>query len=293
MAPVQVQYDATPGDVDTRIRYAWAHGEPVEPARAALLARCIELEDQIRAVCLARDTSGRFDRMVLQLYDRILGSRREGPAATLLQGLLGRLRDIADEHLNAPALRAEAFEAQAATIKAELLRRVGMTRKAERLGIFGLTLVRWLLGLAALLAGFAWAGEAGLVPRILAASRDAMALAWACCAGAGLGAWISYAQRSLNDDFASLQALASDTTSPRVRTAFVIACAIAGLVLLHLQVVTARIGILDTAQVLASLPVALATGLILGLSERALPDAIMRRAREFIGGWSGKTGAER
>jgi hypothetical protein len=101
--------------------------------------------------------------------------------------------------------------------------------------------------------------------------------------GAGLGSWVSYAQRSMSDDFASLQALASDTVSPRVRAAFVFACTFVGLSFFEVEFVTVKIGEFNTTGVLDKVATSLLTGVFFGLAERALPEALARRAQDFIG----------
>lgn len=289
-----------PADVDTRIAYAWLTPGEAGDGEIALQARCIELEDQIRAVCLAQSASSRAERAVLRLWAGLwvrLGSPPEedetGTArvARTTQHLLRRLSEAAQECLAQEPPQAELFEARAAAIKAEALRRMGMARKSARVSGFAWTLLRWIATMALLLWGFDEARGAGLVPAKLAVPPENLALLWAGLLGAGLGAWISYAQRSMNDDFASLQALASDTVSPRVRAAFVFACSLVGLLLFEVQLVTLKIGNLDTTRILDEFAAPLLVGIFFGLAERALPEALTRRAQDFVGRMSAAAAA--
>ena len=280
-----------PEDVDARIAYDWAPPGLMGAQETAIQARCIELEDQIRAICLAQSGSSRIERAALRAWAKFWSwfgvpeEDEDGRArvARTLQGFLQRLAEAAQESLPPEPPRAELFEARAAAIKAEVLRRMGMARKAARVSGFAWTLLRWIGFIALLLWGFDEAREAGLVPGPLAMPRSALATLWTGLLGAGLGAWISYAQRSMSDDFAGLQALASDTVSPRVRAAFVFACSLVGFLLFHVQFVTIKMGNLDTTEVLSGFAAPLLIGVFFGLAERALPEALTRRAQDFIG----------
>lgn len=280
-----------PADVDTRISYEWSMQCELGLEEAAIQARCIELEDQIRAVCLAQSGSSRVERAVARVQtalwsrlgvadeDEIGGAR----VARAMQHILRRLREAAQECLLYDPPQAELFEARAAAIRAEVLRRMGMARKSARVSCFAWSLLRWIAGMGLLLWVFDEARNAGLVPGPLEVPRPDLALLWAGLLGAGLGAWISYAQRSMSDDFASLQALASDTVSPRVRAAFVFACTLVGLLLFKAGFVAVKVGELDTTKVLSNLSMPLLIGIFFGLAERALPEALTRRAQDFIG----------
>lgn len=278
-------------DVDTRVAYDWLVPDATGAKEIALQARCIELEDQIRAVCLARSGSSGVERAAMRMRAALwsrLGAAEEddagaGRAARAVQHALKRLAEAAQESLSHDPPQTELFEARSAAIKAEVLRRMGMARKSARVSGFAWTLVRWIAGMALLLWAFDAAREAGFVPGALAVERPVLALLWAGLAGAGLGAWISYAQRSMSDDFASLQALASDTVSPRVRAAFVFACTLVGLLLFEVEFVTIKVGALDTTQTFSKFTVPLLIGIFFGLAERALPEALTRRAQDFIG----------
>lgn len=290
---VAVSYVPTgAADVDTRVTYAWFPPDIMGAKEITLQARCIELEDQIRAVCLAQSASSRIERAATRLWTALwnrLGGQEEDESsaarvARTTQHLLRRLSEAAQECLAQDPPQAELFEARAAAIKAEALRRMGMVRKSARVSGFAWTLLRWIAVMGGLLRGLDLARDAGLVPEPLAIPRPDLALLWAGLLGAGLGAWISYAQRSMSDDFASLQALASDTVSPRVRAAFVFACTLVGLLLFKVQFVAIKIGNLDTDRILdGSFSVPLLVGIFFGLAERALPEALTRRAQDFVG----------
>lgn len=283
-----------PADVDTRVAYDWLVPDATGAKEIALQARCIELEDQIRAVCLARSGSSGIERAAMRARAalwRKLGAAEEDDvcgggaarASRAVQHALKRLAEAAQESLSHDPPQTELFEARSAAIKAEVLRRMGMARKSARVSGFAWTLLRWIVGMALLLWAFDAAREAGFVPGALAVDRSVLSLLWAGLAGAGLGAWISYAQRSMSDDFASLQALASDTVSPRVRAAFVFACTLVGLLLFEVEFVTIKVGALDTTETFSEFTVPLLIGIFFGLAERALPEALTRRAQDFIG----------
>jgi hypothetical protein len=57
-----------PEDVDARIAYDWAPPGLMGAQETAIQARCIELEDQIRAVCLAQSGSSRIERAALRAW---------------------------------------------------------------------------------------------------------------------------------------------------------------------------------------------------------------------------------
>jgi hypothetical protein len=277
--------------VDVEARVAWRL-PTTGTTETTLRARCIELEDQIRAVCLARCGSGMVELVAAKAWATLgswLGAPPRGEelsvtrAAQTLQHALKRLAQAAQESLSRDPPQADLFDARSAAIKAEVLRRMGMARKSARVSCFAWALLRGIAAAALLFWGFDAARAAGFVPDPLAVGPGKLALAWAGLLGAGLGSWVSYAQRSMSDDFASLQALASDTVSPRVRAAFVFACTFVGLSFFEVEFVTVKIGEFNTTGVLDKVATSLLTGVFFGLAERALPEALARRAQDFIG----------
>jgi hypothetical protein len=187
------------------------------------------------------------------------------------------------------------FEARVAAIKAEALQRRGMACKAARVWAFAESLVTWLVFVGLFFLVCSWlfpklGSRSPLVPfGIKTGNPDKGGMVpsepwvsiWLALMGGAAGAWISYALRSMGDDFSGLKALASDTVSPHVRTWFVFACVFAGVFLLHLQFVDLKIGKFETDEVLKYAEVAILAGVLFGLAERALPEALTQHAQSF------------
>jgi hypothetical protein len=107
-------------------------------------------------------------------------------------------------------------------------------------------------------------------------------------AGAGVGAWLSFALRRVIVTFLDLAALEEDRLDPTLRVLFITALtSIVGL-LIWTGAVSVGIGEFKTTAFVNSGATALLVGLLLGIAERTMATAVQQRATEFGAGIGGK-----
>jgi len=106
--------------------------------------------------------------------------------------------------------------------------------------------------------------------------------------GAMIGTWLSFGIRKPVITLADLGGLESDMVEPPLRLLFTGLIAITfGFIFLS-GMVNVKIGTLDTVQLLNHGSIALAIGMLFGISEQALPGALTRRSSQFVSEVGGK-----
>ena len=89
--------------------------------------------------------------------------------------------------------------------------------------------------------------------------------------------------------FRDLSALESDMVEPAIRLIFTALLAGSIAFIFIVEMVRVNIGGLDTAALLTLGSRALLIGILLGVSEQALPGALTRRASQFVTEFTGRT----
>jgi hypothetical protein len=123
-------------------------------------------------------------------------------------------------------------------------------------------------------------------------SPDRLAYIAAATISLLFGAWLSAANRIQSNERAVLETLISETLTYGVRTLFVLGIGWLVLLLMHKQVVVVTLGSGDsfsTKEALLKLPAAVLIGALLGLAERTLPTAVIRRAEKLASDVGPKT----
>ena len=106
--------------------------------------------------------------------------------------------------------------------------------------------------------------------------------------GTMIGTWLSFGLRRPNISFKDLGALEDDMMEPAVRLIFTGTIAITIAFIFVCGMVNVNVGGLNSAHLLAHGSTALLIGMLLGVSEQALPGALTRRASQFVSEVGGK-----
>ncbi|WP_377296038.1 hypothetical protein [Rhizobium sp. SGZ-381] len=125
-------------------------------------------------------------------------------------------------------------------------------------------------------------------PYLIDAETDysKLLLVWS---GTMMGAWLSFGIRNIKIPFENLGGLEADLMTPPVRLVFTGLLSLVLTALFVVQIVTFKIGTLDTTAILSSVQVALVVGLFCGIGEQALPSTLGRRATQFFNQVDGDT----
>jgi hypothetical protein len=119
---------------------------------------------------------------------------------------------------------------------------------------------------------------------LLSAYRN-MLLVWT---GTMLGTWLSFGLRRPILAFIDLGALEADMVEPAIRLIFTGLIAITIAFIFTCGMVNVVIGGLNSAALFLHGSTALLIGILLGVSEQALPGALTRRAAQFVSEIGGK-----
>jgi hypothetical protein len=106
--------------------------------------------------------------------------------------------------------------------------------------------------------------------------------------GTMIGTWLSFGLRRPKVSFKDLGALEDDMVEPAVRLVFTGLIAITIAFIFIRGMINVNIGGLNSADLYAHGSAALLIGLLLGVSEQALPGALTRRASQFVSEIGGK-----
>jgi hypothetical protein len=112
-----------------------------------------------------------------------------------------------------------------------------------------------------------------------------LALVWA---GTMVGTWLSFGLRKPVIALSDLNSLESDMVEPPLRLIFTGLIALTISFIFLTGMVNVAIGTLKSAELLVHGSTALVIGLLLGVSEQALPGALTRRASQFVSEVAGK-----
>jgi hypothetical protein len=105
---------------------------------------------------------------------------------------------------------------------------------------------------------------------------------WGMLAGSCLGTWISFGIRPTRLQFFDLTLLRDDQFDPPIRLIFVAAMTLVIGLILRTGAMKITIGSLDTSALQDSGALAFLVGCFCGLSEKALPSVLTRRATQFV-----------
>jgi hypothetical protein len=114
--------------------------------------------------------------------------------------------------------------------------------------------------------------------QLLSAYRNLFAL-WT---GTMIGTWLSFGLRRPKIVFKDLGALEDDMMEPAVRLIFTGLIAVIIAFIFASGMINVKVGEFDSAGLLAHGSSALLIGMLLGVSEQALPGALTRRASQFV-----------
>ena len=106
--------------------------------------------------------------------------------------------------------------------------------------------------------------------------------------GTLIGTWLSFGLRRMRMTFKDLAALEDDMMEPAIRLVFTGLIAITIAFIFATGMVNINVGGLNSAHLLTNGSSALLIGLLLGVSEQALPSALTRRASQFVSEIGGK-----
>jgi len=192
----------------------------------------------------------------------------------------GKLRSLAQVGLAGDA-DPDAGRQALKTLQSEILRREGPRIKNAYMKVLGI----WALAFGVLTA------IAYLVVRnnssfsLLLSSFRNMFLVWT---GTMIGTWLSFGLRRPTLAFDDLGALESDMVEPAVRLVFTGLIAITIALIFNSSMVNVSVGGLSSANLFAHGSTALLIGILLGVSEQALPGTLTRRAAQFVSEVGGK-----
>jgi hypothetical protein len=103
-----------------------------------------------------------------------------------------------------------------------------------------------------------------------------------------VGTWLSFGLRKPIISFQDLRGLEDDMVEPAFRLLFTGLIAIVIAFIFDSRMVNVSIGLLNSADLLAHGSTALLIGMLVGVSEQALPGALTRRASQFVTEVGGK-----
>lgn len=179
-------------------------------------------------------------------------------------GLVGSSPSVTVAEAALDSLQAEIVDREAGRVKNEYMLKLG----------------RWALGfgLVATAAYFSLDWFGSHLPRQLVHYRT-FSLLWAGCM---VGAWCSFASRKVVLTFFDLAQLEEDRIDPPLRLIFAgLLTSILGLVFVT-GFANVMIGTFEGAKILHSGSVALLSGALSGMAEKALPAAVMQRAQSLF-----------
>jgi len=107
--------------------------------------------------------------------------------------------------------------------------------------------------------------------------------------GTMIGTWLSFGIRRAKITFKDLGAMEDDMVEPAIRLIFTGLIAVTIGFIFICGMVTVSVGSLSSVQLLEQGRSALLIGMLLGVSELALPSALTRRASQFVSGIAGKS----
>jgi hypothetical protein len=168
-----------------------------------------------------------------------------------------------------------------AGLQSEIVRREGPRIKNNYMRRLG----RWALvfGGAAAIAYLVIHNNRGF--SIQLAAFNNFFLLWT---GTMIGAWLSFGLRKPTITLSDLAGLETDMVEPPLRLLFTGFIALTIAFIFQIGMVNVVIGGLKTNELMAHGLTALVIGLLLGVSEQALPGALTRRASQFVTEFGGK-----
>ncbi len=104
-----------------------------------------------------------------------------------------------------------------------------------------------------------------------------------------IGTWLSFGLRRPKIVFKDLASIEDDMVEPAIRLIFTGLISFTIALIFACGMVNVNVGGLNSANLLAHGSSALLIGLLLGVSEQALPGALTRRASQFVSEIGGKT----
>jgi hypothetical protein len=107
--------------------------------------------------------------------------------------------------------------------------------------------------------------------------------------GTMIGTWLSFGLRRPKVSFKDLGAIEDDMVEPAIRLVFTGLIALTIAFIFICKMVNVNVGGLSSADLFAHGSSALLIGMLLGVSEQALPGALTRRASQFVSEIGGKT----
>ena len=243
----------------------------------------------------------KLERLITELYNRIPDpAERQEKLYRMRKHLqsAGKFVVKGDTKLAEAALEdieADALQECGAPVRSHYLS--GLAKAYLKAG-FGSCVLILLYGKLVLLYGKGIGWLNGSPPQLAGLKITDERLAFIAVATISLlfGAWLSAANRIQSNEKAVLEALISETLRYWVRAVFVLGIGWLTLLLLHKQVVIVSLGLggdpnssIDTKYVLRQLPAAVLIGTLLGLAERALPTAVVKRAESLASKLEPKT----
>lgn len=219
----------------------------------------------------------KLERLIIELYNRLPDpAERQKRLHTARKHLesAARLTVRGDTKLAETAMediQADALQECGAAVRSQYLS--GLAKAYLKAGI-GSCLLILLYGVVIhRLPLPQWAALKIMDDRLICTAAATIALLF--------GAWLSAANRIQSNEKAVLEGLISETLRYWVRAVFVLGIGWLILLLLHKGVAVVSLGVIDTNNVLKQLPAAVLIGSLLGLAERTLPNAVLKRAEDL------------
>jgi hypothetical protein len=239
--------------------------EPSDDQRA-FLDELVEKERLINAII------DRGESKILAAKEaKAAAANRLGLAAKL--GLEGAQPDLALARLAIDALVEDTMRSHGPKVRERYLWKMARTYAGG---------AAWVVVAAAVMIGLV---ENDLLPGVFALPAIKSALLAVTLISLLTGAWLSAAQRLRPDSPEVLTEIFSETLNVRIRMALVLGFGFLVVLLLYKQVVVFSFGSttgFSTENVLEKLSAAILTGALLGISERALPGAIVERSASLV-----------
>jgi hypothetical protein len=192
----------------------------------------------------------------------------------------GKLRSLAQVGLAGDA-DPDAGRQALKTLQLEILRREGPRIKNAYMKVLG----TWALTFGVLTAvAYLVARNNSSFSFLLSSFRNTF-LVWT---GTMIGTWLSFGLRRPILAFDDLGALESDMVEPAIRLVFTGLIAVTIAFIFYSGMVNVSVGGLSSANLFAHGSTALLIGILLGVSEQALPGTLTRRAAQFVSEVGGK-----
>jgi hypothetical protein len=209
-----------------------------------------------------------------------IGQSGKTPYQRQFEEYRGKLRTLAQVGLAGDA-DPNAGSQALKTLQSEILRREGPRIKNAYMKVLG----TWAVAFGVLTAvAYLVARNNSSFSLLLSSFRNTF-LVWT---GTMIGTWLSFGLRRPILAFDDLGALESDMVEPAVRLVFTGLIAITIALIFHSGMVHVSVGGLSSANLFAQGSTALLIGILLGVSEQALPGTLTRRAAQFVSEVGGK-----